>query len=507
MRVRESRRPKDDSVSSAEATSRKIGAEFREAKRGSAEQGSDSKRPVEGGTMEGYSKVVAGEYRRRKRQVGGEETGRTKNPDGAHTEYRSQPQGPWPKTEDHDKIRKLYFQEGLSLDDVAKEVGVSRRQIQRAFEAEGFTPRPRGGQPVLESEAHQEIRKLYFDEGLSLSQVARRLGCSATTVGEVLRNEGWPARPQRGRTKWDDETIRKRYFDESAVRKDDAARHSQVQPQGKKVDRDEVYRLHFEEGLPHQAIAERLSASVKTIGRIFREEGWVPRGLQKTSERDERSRKRNDYQVTRRQEIASIRESVFGSNCRLCGETSDRFSIHRKDGEKHVSSLFQSPARLRALNPEEWAYLDYDCHFAVHLMMNNFGYDWLGIEKLAKNLREQAAQPPEIRSGTSQNDRRSEERVRPADTSVQNADDLRRTMFGSSCVMCGKDENEVHLVIHKMDGEAHDPQMLHSRKYLLTCDPAEWVALCIPCHYVTHWAMRRFHANWEQIRGAFLTDN
>lgn len=47
------------------------------------------------------------------------------------------------------------------------------------------------------TDAHRdEIERLYVKEGLNMAQIARRVGCSKTAVGECLASRGIPRRPR-----------------------------------------------------------------------------------------------------------------------------------------------------------------------------------------------------------------------------------------------------------------------------------------------------------------------
>jgi len=45
--------------------------------------------------------------------------------------------------------------------------------------------------PKLDQEAADEIREMHAEEGLSLREIGRRFGISATSVSRIVRNEAW----------------------------------------------------------------------------------------------------------------------------------------------------------------------------------------------------------------------------------------------------------------------------------------------------------------------------
>jgi len=73
--------------------------------------------------------------------------------------------------------------------------------------------------------------------------------------------------------------------------------------------------------------------------------------------------------------------------------------------------------------------------------------------------------------------------------------ELRETIFGTTCYYCGPEYGERHLIIHRKDNSPHEPYLLWSREYLMSVNPKEWVAVCQDCHTKIHWTMDRFGVN------------
>ncbi len=89
-----------------------------------------------------------------------------------------------------------------------------------------------------------ELRRLYLDEGLGVKAIGARLGCSAPTVSNWLRQCGIPTRTGRFRPR--------------------------------EVPQAQLEQLYCDEGLSLDAIAARLGVSVGTVNNRLRAYG-IPR--------------------------------------------------------------------------------------------------------------------------------------------------------------------------------------------------------------------------------------
>lgn len=96
-------------------------------------------------------------------------------------------------------IRRRYIDPGLSLEAVAREVCVSKRQIQRAFEAAGS----KGFKWELSRVRVLAAAKLLRDNPrLTVSQVAERVGLRHRSHFAALFREHLGATPQQWRETW-----------------------------------------------------------------------------------------------------------------------------------------------------------------------------------------------------------------------------------------------------------------------------------------------------------------
>lgn len=96
-------------------------------------------------------------------------------------------------------LRRLYVDEEKTLAQIAVAYdcvpGAVRQRLLRA----GINRRPPGGgrRPVLEDGATAaQLRRLYLEEGRSIAEIARILGCTRDKVGRHLDHYGIPRRPR-----------------------------------------------------------------------------------------------------------------------------------------------------------------------------------------------------------------------------------------------------------------------------------------------------------------------
>ena len=114
------------------------------------------------------------------------------------------PRGPSrnsPPLPEVERLRQLYVTEGLSLAEVALRLGQSRGRVTAALEAAGITRRRpgwTGGSPP-DPISRGSLVKLYIKDGKSVREVAAALGTTTTRVTAALRRHGIPRRPDEHR--------------------------------------------------------------------------------------------------------------------------------------------------------------------------------------------------------------------------------------------------------------------------------------------------------------------
>ena len=93
------------------------------------------------------------------------------------------------------EMRRLYFDEGLSLRRVAKRFGITFQAVHLRFRGAGIPLRPRCGPPPRRIEK-EGLERLYLTECLSISKIAEVLRITTYSVGLELDRHGIERRKQ-----------------------------------------------------------------------------------------------------------------------------------------------------------------------------------------------------------------------------------------------------------------------------------------------------------------------
>ena len=93
----------------------------------------------------------------------------------------------------YDELCSAYLA-GQSTNLLARRYGCSPTTIAKNLRACGITPRPSRFVPIRIDEA--ALRRVYLDERLSIAAIAVYFGVSASTIGNKRRRYGIPPRPR-----------------------------------------------------------------------------------------------------------------------------------------------------------------------------------------------------------------------------------------------------------------------------------------------------------------------
>src|SRR5882724_4312219 len=92
------------------------------------------------------------------------------------------------------ELARLYFEERLPVKKIGDKLGISAASVWDRLMRAGFKLRKHRGGPVAKASV-AELSKLYFDDGLSANQVGEKVGIGGETVRKRLRNAGFTLRP------------------------------------------------------------------------------------------------------------------------------------------------------------------------------------------------------------------------------------------------------------------------------------------------------------------------
>jgi len=358
-----------------------------------------------------------------------------------------------------EEVCRLFFKDGLSQTQIAKKLGVKPKEISNIF-------RKLGLEAHKYSQRDLQIGKLYYVDRMTKADIARKLGVSYNTVVRTFDKYGWKSLPRP-----------------------------------KRANPEDARRL-YEKGLTQREIAEILGVSYFTIGNYLRELG-VPirkRGYKTDKEREEA--RKNKLQ-RHRDKVKDLRDKLFGSNCRICGVGRDKrkLAIHRKDCQEHDEKDLWRLKALRKMTPEEWAALCVMCHRGAHWAHDDMGWDFNKLEKMAKQKEESEKREKEAQKSQDEKPTPKKDKSK-VDATDKDVDELRKALFGEDCYFCGPIPSDKALAIHRKDGEDHDKRDLWDNKKLQGLDPDEWVPLCQRHHRYAHWAMNRLNRTWQDLASA-----
>jgi predicted DNA-binding protein (UPF0251 family) len=301
------------------------------------------------------------------------------------------------------EVYRLYFEEGLTQKAVAQRMGYkSHTPIQRIFREQEWDARP---SPSAGSDIDSEaVRKLYFDEKLTLQEVAKVLGFKTCyPIRRIFKEQRWKTRPTLAKEREiDPEEVYRLYFDER-LSIDEVAKYFELSYRGpiqrifkeqgwktrftasaeREIDLEELRRLYYNEKLTQKEVAQRIGKSRHAIRKVFDEMGWSTR-RKRFSSKEELELSKKEQQEKHIQNVIELRERLFGTECKIC--ESDKEVIHRKDGTRHPNSILWTMKSLKSLDPDEWVALCAPCHRASHSFMKLMNSGWDDIESMLKEL-------------------------------------------------------------------------------------------------------------------------
>ena len=297
-------------------------------------------------------------------------------------------------------IFEMYFEKGMTQEEVAKALGISVATINRRFRKYGWKARSLGIKFELDE---KEIHRLYFEENLTQEETANRLGISRRTLWKLFRDNKWK--------------IRSRKIHESRAvasltrgnRFRKRVKELRAQHFGSRCSicgRDRKLAIHRKDGEEHGKDVLWRAGYLNSINPdewvalcipCHRGVHWLTEEMQYEWDkiegltRNKLQVKKGDYTIEEESleknsedgDVKDIRNELFGNSCELCGVTGidKMLKIHRKDGKSHSNRLLWSKKYLQRLNPDDWASLCQKCHRYVHWSMDELGLEWNDLKK------------------------------------------------------------------------------------------------------------------------------
>lgn len=173
-----------------------------------------------------------------------------------------------------DKIMEL-AEEGLSLNDIAKEVDVPAAAL-RTYAKENdiaLTTHSKHRQMMTE----ENLRKWYLEDGMSQQNIADIVGCHYSAVARAMKKHNIPIKDREGIVNSMRATVKRKYgadapFRCESIQKTRALSHEMAYNGEKEKVLEEANKLRTEKGLSVKKAAEELDISYFVLRRWIREQ-------------------------------------------------------------------------------------------------------------------------------------------------------------------------------------------------------------------------------------------
>jgi AraC-like DNA-binding protein len=341
---------------------------------------------------------------------------------------------------DQEEVHRLYFIERISQAEIAKRYGYkSPKPIRRIFRGRKWKTRP-ASVPAREVDP-EEVYRLYFEEKKSLKEIAKHFGyVSINPIRRIFKEQTWKTR---------------------CLEND--------------IDVEELKLLYFEMKRTLKEVSEYYECSHATIRLVLKKNGLKARNLL----RDINPEEVYHLYFDRKLSLKKVSEYLG------CSQSTIRLVF-----EKHGFKARKRSRDRKEINSEEVRKLYFEEGKTMKEVGQHDGFQ-SGVP-IARLFREQEWSS-RIRSFESDKEREVASREY-YDTYMNTVAALRDKIFGTVCKICGKEKK----IIHKKDGESHEPKILWAKDSLEALNPNEWVALCRGCHLIVHAFMKRGCA-WNEI--------
>jgi len=499
--------------------------------------------------------------------------------------WEARPSGFQRKSKDYEEMHRLYFEDRYSLKEIARKYDMHRHTIGKIFKEQGWITRrtaaiersrsisTKGRRKIPSKRVIDtfEVYRLYYGEGLTMMEVAKRFGFkSSKPIQRIFRKQGWITRKTAAIGKSDSiskqtakrmnksQSQRSRLIPKQAVVKRNKSKSkTSSKILQRSIDPAEVYQLYFVDGLSMMDISKKLGfKSSHYISSLFKRMRWKPfwgRSYRKNVDVDDVYRlyyieELTKEGVARKLGIPESRIRIvfkdMGWKSRIrsfdseeervlakkegANKTSQRIkflrevkfgtkcrlcgeirmlAIHKKDGVKHNRHLLWKMKFLHSVDPDGWAALCVPCHRGVHWMMDSLMYGWQELESLALRKQQSITNTQEPLELPSDDTPSSSKYLKLRRKFEGDSAELRDAFFGDACNFCGATSNERKIPIHRKDGRLHSERLTKSEKHFRILNPDEWVSLCSKHHRHVHWTMATLNLKWDDLKSANNEEN
>ncbi len=396
-----------------------------------------------------------------------------------------------------EEVHRLYFEENLSQTEIAEYFGYKTTgPIHRLFKEHGWEIR--SGRSSMTEDELKEVHQLYFEEEMSLSEIADIFECPTSKIHRIFREKGWNARDASPRKLLlDPDEVHRLYFEselsqceiarflkcsEGAIRRVFREQGWTARPSSTPlidIKPEEVHHMYFSKGLSMKEVAESLGyRTAAPIRRIFAEQGWEPREPP------------NSIEDINAEEVYKLYFKENLSMHDIAGLLGSSMKVIRRVFIEQGWPARPNGRQIIKLNPEEIHTLYYDEGMTQREIASHFGFD--SAEPIRNIFLDMGWIPRRFYESEEERDLAQRERRREE---IETIHRLREQLFGSKCGICGSKKK----AIHKKDGKRHSQKLLWTVKGLESLDPDDWVALCRPCHRAVHALMKVGSLEWDRI--------
>ena len=287
-------------------------------------------------------------------------------------------------------LEQKYLVEKKSAAEIAKDLGVDVALVNTNLHRAGIPVRPTNNRPRIIIPKDDLVR-MYQNEGLTISDIGRKLGCDPSVVWRRLKKYGIPRRNSGtiSRTIITKEALQRMYVDErkSAAMIAREMGHSDVtvwnrlkeygfeirgRSLGNVITKDDLQRLYMDEGRPLKEIAEMYKCHENTV-QAYRRKFGIPKRRDYSSKYYARHRK---MRPEGERLFAEMKE-MLGGRCAVCERDSalvihhmyylpdDVIAKNYRSSKQYVYHIDLYP--LVRDNPKRFRLLCSGCHRAIGL--------------------------------------------------------------------------------------------------------------------------------------------